>query len=626
MAKYMQVSTLECDVLVIGAGGAGLRAALEASAHGARTAIVCKSLLGKAATGLAQGGIAAALDNAGEKDDWRNHFRDTLRHGALLGDWRMARIHAQEAPQRVLELEGFGALFDRTAQGRIAQRFSAGQRHARLAYGSDRTGLELLRALQERVLRQRIEVHMECSIRRLLVERGRLAGALGCRHDSGELVLFRCKAAILATGGAGRVWKTTSNPAESTGDGAALALEAGAELAGMEFVQFHPTGLAHPAGARGLLVPEAVRVLGGVLRNAAGRRFMFDHVPAEFARETASSEEEACAWQRGIPGARRPPELLPAYAVAKAIDTEVRAGRATAEGGVWLRLAPEASRAALSQQLPALRRQVQALCGLDIAGDAIQVRPTCHYSMGGVRVDPESAATAVPGLFAAGEAAAGLHGAARLGGNSLSELLVFGRRAGLHAAAYCRSPGVAGALSAREIEKHAHALLAPFRSRGGENPYALHDELQECMDDLMGVQRDGRELDHALRIVGDLGQRLTRVSVEGPLAYNPAWQRVLDLRAMLAFSEAAVRAALERKESRGSHVRRDYPQTYAAYSNVCMTVRRTASGLTVAHRVMEEAPDELKRLIDWDPRWLTRKYGSASGAATRAAAGSGTTG
>jgi succinate dehydrogenase / fumarate reductase flavoprotein subunit len=493
-AKDAPLSTLECDVLVIGAGGAGLRAAIEASARGARTAIVCKSLLGKAATGLAQGGVAAALDNAGEKDDWRAHFRDTLRNGGLLSDWRMARIHAEEAPQRVLELEGFGALFDRTAQGRIAQRFSAGQRHARLAYGSDRTGLELLRALQERVLRQRIEVHMECSIRRLLVERGRLAGALGCRHASGELVLFRCKAAILATGGAGRAWKTTSNPAESTGDGAVLALEAGAELTDMEFVQFHPTGLAHPAGARGLLVPEAVRAFGGVLRTAAGRRFMFDHVPAELARESASSEEEAAAWQCGIPGARRPPELLPAHAVSRAIDSEIRAGRATAEGGVWLRLDPEASRGSLRQHLPALCRQLQALCGLDIAEEAIPVRPTCHYSMGGVRVDPESAATVVPGLFAAGEAAAGLHGAARLGGNSLSELLVFGRRAGLHAAAYCRSPGVAPALSARQVEKQARALLAPFRSRGGENPYALHEELQECLEDQMGGQRDSRVL------------------------------------------------------------------------------------------------------------------------------------
>lgn len=618
--------TLACDVLVIGAGGAGLRAALEASAQGAKTAIVCKSLLGKAATGLAQGGVAAALDNLGEKDDWRAHFRDTLRHGGLLGDWRMARIHAQEAPQRVLELEAFGALFDRTGHGEIAQRFSAGQRHARLAYGSDRTGLELLRTLQDRVLRQRIEVHAECTIRRLLVERGRLAGALGCRQQTGELVLFRCKAAILATGGAGRAWKTTSNPAECTGDGAALALEAGAELADMEFVQFHPTGLAHPVGAQGILVPEAVRALGGVLRNASGRRFMFDYVPSELARETAASEEEARAWRLGLPGARRPPELLPAHVVARAIDSEVRAGRGTADRGGWLHLPPQDSRESLRRQLPVLCRQLQALCGLDLAEEPIQVRPTCHYSVGGVRVDAESAATALPGLFAAGEVAAGLHGAARLGGNSLSELLVFGRRAGLHAAAYCRAAGPALALPAEELRKQAGALLAPFGARGDENPYALQNELQECMDDLVGVQRDARELEHALRIVGDLGQRLARVSVEGPRACNPGWHLALDLHATLAFSEAVVRAALERRESRGSHVRRDYPNTDPAYANVSMTVRRAASGLAVAHRALEEVPDELKRLIDWDPRWLARKYGSASGAATRAGAGCKTTG
>jgi succinate dehydrogenase flavoprotein subunit len=568
-------ATRDYDVVVVGAGGAGLRAAIEASAQGAKTAIICKSLLGKASTVMALGGIAAAMGNVHPQDGWRAHFRDTVRAGRFMSHWRMGEIHAREAPERVLELLSWGALFDRTADGRIAQRRFGGHRHARLAYRADRTGQELLRALQQRATHEGIDIHMECSVQRLLLDDGRIAGALACRRTDGELVLFRCKALILATGGGGRAWKFTSNPCESTGDGVALALAAGAELMDMEFVQFHPTGMLWPPGARGRLVSESVRAEGATLRNAAGKRFMFDYV-------------------KDRPETGLPPELLPPDEVARAIDVEVRAGRGTAHGGVLLELASR---------------------------ECIEVGPTCHYALGGVRVDADTTASTVPGLFAAGEVAAGLHGASRIGGNALSELLVFGRRAGLHAAQYC-SASRPRAIDRRELERNARKVLAPLERRSGENPYTLQGELQECMHNLAGVTRSGDGLRRALCKIGELKDRLAFVSAAASRHYNPGWHLALDLHSLLSASEATVRAAIERKESRGSHARNDFPAPDAAYGAVNFILRRSDAGLQIQAAPAVEMPEAFKRLVDWSKEWLAKKPRSESGAATPTAASS----
>jgi len=613
---------LDYDVVVIGAGAAGLRAAIEAAAEGARTAIVCKSLLGKAATVMAEGGIAAATGNVHADDGWRAHFRDTMRGGRLVNDWRMAHIHAREAVDRVLELEAWGALFDRTADGLISQRESGGHRHARLAHRDGRTGLEILRALQGQMINQGIDVHMECNVQRLFLDEGRVSGAFGYRRATGELILFRCKAVVLASGGAGRAWKVTSNPWDSTGDGTALALDAGAELMDMEFVQFHPTALVAPAGARGLLVSEGTRAAGGVLRNAAGRRFMFDHVPDFLRPDTAATEAEADAWYEERHGKRRPPELLPPDIVARAIDSEVRAGRGTAHGGVFLDLASRRPAEYVLNQLPSLHSRLKKLCDIDITRAPIEVGPASHSTLGGVRVEAETAASTVPGLFAAGEVAAGLHGAARLGGNALSGALVFGRRAGLHAAQYCRSRAGRSTIDGREVEAHARALLAPLGRAGSENPFALQRELQDCMHCLVGVARAGGELSRAREKIEDLGRRSRNVAVAGGRAYNPGWHLALDLHSLLCVSEATTLAAVERKESRGCHLRRDFPDVDPRYTGTSIVVARSKHGLAASRRPLPEMPEELKRLVDWSKQWLAKKPVSESGAATPAAAGS----
>src|SRR5438477_802639 len=537
----MDVERHEYDVVVIGAGGAGLRAAIEAHALGAKTAIVCKSLLGKAHTVMAEGGIAAALGNVWPEDNWRVHFRDTMRGGKLLNNWRMAQIHAQEAPDRVLELEEWGALFDRTKEGLILQRDFGGHRYARLAHVGDRTGLEMIRILQQHAVHKGIDVYMECTLQRLLTDAGRIAGAFGYWRESGKFVLFGAPAVVLATGGVGKAWKITSNSWEYTGDGMAMALDAGADLIDMEMVQFHPTGMVWPPSVRGILVTEGVRGDGGTLKNSDGKRFMFDYVPDFFRAETADTEEEADAWYEDKRNNRRTPDLLPRDEVSRAINTEVKAGRGTPHGGVYLDIASRRSPEFIKKRLPSMYHQFKELADVDITTTPMEIGPTCHYIMGGVRVDPETAASTVPGLFAAGEVAAGMHGANRLGGNSLSDLLVFGRRAGAAAAAY------AGRTSARtvedgQLENAARSMLAPFECEGGANPYALHAELQDTMQRLVGIIRTETELSEAVEKLDDLGERVDRVTVEGNRQFNPGWHLALDLRSMVTISKVVTRS------------------------------------------------------------------------------------
>lgn len=613
---------LDYDVVVIGAGAAGLRAAIEAVRHGARTAIICKSLLGKAATVMAEGGIAAATGNVKTEDGWRAHFRDTMRGGWFVNDWRMAHIHAQEAPDRLAELEKWGALFDRTEDGLVSQWQSGGHRHSRLARRDSRIGLEITRALQRQMINQGIHVHMECDVKRLLVSEGRVAGALGYRRGTGELILFKGTAVVLATGGAGRAWKVTSNPSDSTGDGTALALDAGAELVDMEFIQFHPTAVVAPAGLRGMLISEVARAAGGVLRNAGGRRFMFDYVPDFLQPDIAATEREADAWYEHSEDNRRPPELLPPDVIARAIDSEVRAGRATARGAVFLDLVSRVSAECLLDRLPSLYSRLKKLCDIDFARAPIEVAPACHSMLGGVRVEADTGASTVPGLFAAGEVAAGMHGAARLGGNALSEALVFGRRAGLHAAQYCRARAGRATINGREVEAHVRVLLAPLQRAGGENPFALQRELQDCMHRFVGVARTGEELGRAREKIEELGRRSRNVAVAGGRAYNPGWHIALDLHSLLSVSEATTLAAIERKESRGCHLRRDFPGADPRYIGVSIVVTRSKHGLIVSRRRLAEIPEELKRLVDWSKKWLAKKPVSESGAATPAAVGS----
>lgn len=612
---------LDYDVVVIGAGAAGLRAAIESATEGARTAIICKSLLGKAATVMAEGGVAAATGNVQAEDGWRAHFRDTMRGGCFVSDWRMAHIHAREAPDRLLELEAWGALFDRTAGGLIAQRQSGGHRHARLACRDGRIGLEVLRALQRQAINLGIDVHMECDVKRLFLDGGRVAGALGYRRATGELILFKCKAVVLASGGAGRAWKVTTNPWDSTGDGTALALDAGAELVDMEFVQFHPTALLAPAGARGLLVSERMRTAGGVLRNTAGRRFMFDYVPDFHRPETAATEAEADAWCENHHVNRRPPELLPPDIVARAIDAEVRAGRGTTGGGVFLEFKSRPFAAYALNQMLTLNSSLKKL-DIEIMQAAIEVAPACHSVLGGVRVEAETTASTVPGLFAAGEVAAGLHGAARLGGNGLSEALVFGRRAGLHAAKFSRSVTTPSSVDGRDVESCVRALIAPLRRASGENPFALQRELQECMHRLVGVGRTGEELGRALETIADLRKRSRNVAVGGGRAYNPGWHLALDLQSLLCASEATALAAMERKESRGCHLRQDFPGPDARYTGTSIVVAKSKHGLVVSRRPLVQMPMELKRLVHWSKKWLAKKPVSKSGVVMPAVAGS----
>jgi len=601
MADY---ESHDYDVIVIGAGGAGLRAAIEAKQRGLRTALVCKSLLGKAHTVMAEGGIAAAMGNVYPEDNWQVHFRDTMRGGKMLNNWRMAQIHAQEAPDRVQELEAWGALFDRTADGRILQRDFGGHRYARLAHVGDRTGLEMIRTLQQHAVAMDIDVFMECKVLRLLSDAdGIVSGAVGYWRPTGEMVVFSAKAVVVATGGAGKSWKYTTNSWECTGDGHAMALWAGADLIDMECVQFHPTGMVWPLSARGLLVTEGVRGDGGVLLNAEGRRFMFDYVADMFRAETADTEEEGDRWYENHTGNRRPPDLLPRDEVARAINTEVKAGRGSPHGGVFLDIASRRSPEYIRRRLPSMYHQFMELAGVDITSEAMEVGPVCHYFMGGVRVEADTGAATVPGLFVAGEAAGGMHGANRLGGNSLSDLLVFGYRAGIGAAEYAGGRAGGAQPNRAEIDRSVEEALAPFERSEGENPYQIHHDLQDTMQDLVGIIRTGDELDQALERLDELTFRASKVSVPGGRAYNPAWNLATDLPAMLTVSKCVTLGARERKESRGGHTREDYPTADPEFGKVNMVLRQPSGGgvaeaIKVDPEPIPEMPAELRALLE----------------------------
>ncbi|RJQ09362.1 MAG: fumarate reductase/succinate dehydrogenase flavoprotein subunit [Dehalococcoidia bacterium] len=591
------IETHEYDVLVIGAGGAGLRAAVEASALGARTGLVCKSLLGKAHTVMAEGGIAAAMGNVYSEDNWQVHFRDTMRGGKMLNNWRMAQIHAQEAPDRVKELEEWGALFDRTADGRILQRDFGGHRYARLAHVGDRTGLEMIRTLQQHAVHRGIEVHQECTVNRLLKDGDRISGALGYWRESGRMVLFRAKAVVIATGGLGKVFAITSNSWEGTGDGHSLAMQAGADMIDMEFVQFHPTGMVWPPSVRGILVTEGVRGDGGTLKNTSGERFMFNYIPPMFASETADTEAEADRWYDDKVNARRTPDLLPRDEVARAINSEVKAGRGTPHGGVFLDIASRRSEEYIKRRLPSMYHQFMQLAGVDITKEPMEVGPTAHYAMGGVRVDAETAASTVPGLYAAGEVAGGMHGSNRLGGNSLSDLVVFGRRAGENAAKYALGLSGQPSVDQGAIAERSASILKPFEG-GRENPYTLHKELQDCMQENVGIIRTDSEMRQALVKIAELRERLTQVQVEGHIQYNTGWHLALDMEHMLRVAEAITMAAIERKESRGGHTRDDFPNASGDFGKVNVVVRERGTAVSVVQEPLPEMPDELKKLFE----------------------------
>ncbi len=586
------------DVVIVGAGGAGLRAAIEASAQGARTALVCKSLLGKAHTVMAEGGIAAALQNVHPEDSWQVHFRDTMRGGKFLNNWHMAQIHAQESPERVHELEGWGALFDRTDDGRILQRDFGGHRYGRLAHVGDRTGLEMIRTLQHHAVHEGIEVFMECTVTRLLKDGDQIAGAFGYWRETGKFVVFAAPAVVLATGGIGKAYKITSNSWEYTGDGHALALWAGADLIDMEFVQFHPTGMVWPPSVQGILVTEGVRGDGGVLKNADGERFMFDYIPEMFRAETAETEEEAERWYTDKKRARRTPDLLPRDEVARAINSEVAAGRGSPRGGVFLDIASRRDADYIQRRLPSMYHQFLELADVDITKAPMEVGPTCHYVMGGVRVDAETQQSAVPGLFAAGEVAGGMHGANRLGGNSLSDLLVFGLRAGRYAADYADGLDTRPSVDEGEIDDGARAALEVFEPGGTENPYTVQQDLQNCMQDLVGIIRTEDEIRKALDELGALRERAGRVRVEGHRQYNPGWHNAVDLGPLLAVSECIARAALERTESRGAHTRNDFPKPDDSLGEVNMVVRHRDGELTVSPEPLPEVPPDMQKLLE----------------------------
>jgi succinate dehydrogenase / fumarate reductase flavoprotein subunit len=601
MAEYQ---TYPYDVLVIGAGGAGLRAAIEAAAAGTKVGVVCKSLLGKAHTVMAEGGIAAALANVDDRDNWRVHFADTMRGGQYLNNWRMAELHAKESPDRVKELEAWGALFDRTKDGRILQRNFGGHRYPRLAHVGDRTGLEMIRTLQDHGIHTGIEVHMECTVLSLLLDSGRIAGACGYDREKGHFMVWPAKAVVLATGGIGRAFKITSNSWEYTGDGDALAYRAGAELLDMEFVQFHPTGMVWPISVRGILVTEGVRGEGGVLRNSEGKRFMFDDIPDLYKAQTADNEEEGWRYTQGDKNARRPPELLTRDHVARCINREVKAGRGTPHGGVFLDIAwikermPKAAEH-IKRKLPSMYHQFKQLAEIDITKEPMEVGPTTHYMMGGVRVDGDSQMSTVPGLFAAGEVAAGLHGANRLGGNSLSDLLVFGKRAGEFAAEFAKHNGAA-TVDQTEVETVTKAALEPFeRGPTGENPYQIQYDLQESMQDLVGIVRTEDEMTRALEAIAQLRTRAARAGIMGNRQYNNGWHTAMDLDNMLLVSEAVTRAALLRKESRGAQFRDDFPDKDPEWGKYNIAVQRGGEGaMRVEKRPIQPMPDELKSVIE----------------------------
>ncbi len=606
MADY---ETLEHDVLVIGAGGAGLRAAIEASAAGARVGLVCKSLLGKAHTVMAEGGIAAALANVDERDNWKVHFADTMRGGQYVNQWRMAELHAKEAPDRVRELEAWGAVFDRTEDGRILQRNFGGHKYPRLAHVGDRTGLEMIRTLQDHGVHRGIDVHMEHTILSILKDGDRAVGAFGYERERGRFKIFRAKAIVLATGGIGRAYKITSNSWEYTGDGHSLAYEAGAELIDMEFVQFHPTGMVWPPSVMGILVTEGVRGEGGILTNQEGRRFMFDEIPENYRAQTADNEEEGWRYCQGDKNARRPPELLTRDHIARCIVREIKEGRGSLHGGVYLDISwikqklPDAADY-IKRKLPSMYHQFKQLADIDITEQPMEVGPTTHYIMGGIHVDPDTQMSRVPGLFASGECAAGINGANRLGGNSLSDLLVFGKRAGEFAARFAKdnslgkidSPSRTGT-----IDIIAREALAPFesRGRGSENPYEIQKDLQELMQDKVGIVRTESEMQVALEQLKKLKERANRSGIVGHREFNPGWHTALDLKNLLTVSGAITRAALERKESRGAQFREDYPNKDEKFSKVNTMISKADDGsMRIRLEPLPEMPDYLKRVVE----------------------------
>ena len=601
MAEYQKH---EHDVLVIGAGGAGLRAAIEAANGGASVGLICKSLLGKAHTVMAEGGVAAALANVDDRDNWRVHFADTMRGGQYLNNWRMAELHAKEAPDRVRELEAWGTVFDRTPDGRILQRNFGGHKYPRLAHVGDRTGLEMIRTLQDHAIYQPIDVHMECTIVSLLKDGNRISGALGYDRERGRFKLFQAKAVVLATGGIGRAYSVTSNSWEYTGDGHALAYNAGAALQDMEFVQFHPTGMVWPPSVKGILVTEGVRGEGGILVNREGRRFMFDDIPENYRNQTADNEEEGWRYTQGDKNARRPPELLTRDHVARAIIREVREGRGSPHGGVYLDISWIKGRLSnaeehIKKKLPSMYHQFKQLADIDITKEPMEVGPTTHYVMGGIRVDGDTQMSTVPGLFAAGEVGAGLHGANRLGGNSLSDLLVFGMRAGKYAAEFAARQSSAK-IDAQQADEIVRTALEPFnRQSGGEGPYQVEHDLQNMMQELVGIVRREEEIRRAVDALKTLRERAKNVSVTGNREYNPGWHTALDLQNLITVSEIVARAALERKESRGGHFRDDYPDKDPAYGKFNIVVRRGPGGeMQVTREPIPEMREDLKRIVE----------------------------
>ncbi|MBI2343161.1 MAG: fumarate reductase/succinate dehydrogenase flavoprotein subunit [Deltaproteobacteria bacterium] len=593
MVDIAELQTFEHDVVVIGAGGAGLRAAIECSRRGLNTAIVCKSLLGKAHTVMAEGGMAAALGNVDPRDNWKIHFRDTMRGGKFLNQWRMAELHAKEAPARVNELEEWGAVFDRAKNGLISQRNFGGHRYPRLAHVGDRTGLEMIRTLQDYGIHQGFAVHMECTALDLLKDGERIAGVVAYWRENGRFLLLKTKAVILATGGAGKAWKVTSNSWEYTGDGLAMAYLAGATLMDMEFVQFHPTGMVWPPSVRGTLVTEGVRGDGGILLNNKHERFMFNYIPERFAPETASTEDEARRWLQGDKEARRPPELLTRDVVARAITSEVKAGRGSPHGGVFLDIASQVPADMIKKKLPSMYHQFKELANVDITKEAMEVGPTTHYFMGGVQVDHESQQSVVPGLFACGECAAGLHGANRLGGNSLSDLLVFGRRAGLGAADYVASMASFPCIDEAQVRQSMRRATDILNRESGANPYLVHEALQKVMNDGVGIVRSEADLTAALAGLEHVKRDVERVKADGASQYNPGWHAALDLRNLLIVSEAVARAALMRQESRGGHSRVDHPNEEEVWGEYHIVIHQGRNGMDVEKVRRAEPPREL---------------------------------
>jgi succinate dehydrogenase flavoprotein subunit len=601
----MDFETHTYDVLVIGAGGAGLRAAIEASAAGVKVGLICKSLLGKAHTVMAEGGMAAALANVDDRDNWKVHFADTMRGGQYVNNWRMAELHAKEAPDRVRELEAWGAVFDRTKDGRILQRNFGGHRYPRLAHVGDRTGLEMIRTLQDHGVHQGIDVHMEFTVVSLLLTDGRASGVVGYERERGRFKVFNAAAVVLATGGTGRAYKITSNSWEGTGDGHSLAYHAGAELVDMEFIQFHPTGMIWPPSVQGILVTEGVRGEGGVLRNSEGRRFMFDDIPEAYKPQTADNEDEGWRYVQGDKNARRPPELLTRDHVARCIMREVKAGRGSPHGGVfldisWIKTKVSGGAEHIKRKLPSMYHQFKELGDIDITSEPMEVGPTTHYIMGGIRVDGDTQMSTIPGLFAAGECAAGINGANRLGGNSLSDLLVFGKRAGEYAAKFAKDNRRV-AIDPAGAKRATDEALKPFEHGQGkaENPYTIQSDLQEMMQRLVGIVRTESEMQEAIKELASLKERAARAGVTGHREYNPGWHTAIDLKHLLTVSEAVARSAVERKESRGGHFREDFPEKVPEYGTFNIATRRRSDGSMEVKRVpLPPMPPELKQIIE----------------------------